>query len=205
MIDHPPAAARVGASRVVCFALLAGAWSVLLVCAGVAAGWVFAALRGVGVARLTDESLASIPSERLSVFIGGQITRVMFDVVLWISLLMPAVLVTVLGGWSGKRFGALPARGTLVLQRVAVVTLSLGLFAAIVSLQLSLTLASQSQSHWTAAASGDAAATAETRAVLDATHVSAERMYGVLTLLAFIGTACGCAALVRRSALPSHA
>jgi hypothetical protein len=205
MSTMTPPTARVGAARVACFALIGGAWSMALVCAGVAAGWVFIALRGAGLASLADQSLAAIPPERLSVFVGGQITRGMFDVVLWISLLMPAVLVTVLGGWSGKRFGLLPARGAIWLQRGAVIALSASLLAAIISLQLSLTLGSQSQSHWEAAASGDAAATASTRAVLDATHVSAERTYGALTLLAFIGTACGCAALVRRSALPSTA
>jgi len=196
---HP----RVGAARVACFALMGGAWSMVLVCAGVTAGWVFVALRGAGLASLADQSLAAIPPDRLSVFVGGQITRAIFDVVLWMSLLMPAVLVTVLGGWSGKRFGGLTTTGTRWLQRSAVIALSVALLAAIASLQLSHTLAVQSQLHWEAAARSDGAATASTRAVLDATHVSAERTYGALTLLAFIGTACGCAALVRRSALPS--
>lgn len=176
-----------------------------LVCTGVAAGWVFVALRGAGLARVTDASLAAIPPERLSVFVGGQITRAMFDVVLGISVLIPAVLVTVLGGWSGRRLGWLPARKVIWLQRGAVIALAASLCAAIISLQLSHTLAAESELHWEAAASGDAAKTASTRAVLDATHRSAERTYGALTLLAFIGTACGCTALVRRSALPSTA
>ncbi len=176
-----------------------------LVCAGVSAGWVFVALRAAGLVRVADASLAAIPPERLSVFVGGQITRAMFDVVLWISVLMPAVLASILGGWSGRRLGWLPARNAIWLQRVAVIALAASLCAAIISLQLSHTLAAESQLHWEAAASGDAAKTATTRAVLDATHRSAERTFGALTLLACIGTACGCAALVRRSALPSTA
>jgi hypothetical protein len=198
-------ATPMAAARVACFALLGGAWSMALVCAGVAAGWVFVALRGAGLARLVDESFAAIPPERLSVFVGGQITRAMFDVVLWMSLLMPAVLVTILGGWSAKRLGGLPSRRARWFQRSAVMALSGALLAAIVSLQLSLTLAAQSQSHWQAVASGNAAGTTSTRTVLDATHTAAERIYGALTLLAIIGTGLGCASLVRRSSLPSTA
>lgn len=186
--------------RLAFFVAIASAWTAALVVVGAYAGWTFVAVKVAGVANVSDPAFAGVDPALLSRFVGGQITRMPFDVINWASILLPAILSSFVGGFPAK-LGAGTIRWW---HRGALVALAAALLCAIVSVQTGFQLRGASAEYWAAVTGHNAAAAAIAKEALNAVHGRAQSIYFSLTGLAALSTLCGGAFLARRSAIISR-
>ncbi len=175
--------------RFATYLVLGTVWVTALVFVGAYAGWVFYALKGSGISSLETSAIQGLPRELLARWVGGLVTRMPFDAMATTSLIVPALMATLVGtgkGVSGKR------------SIVALVILAAALLCAIYSSNLSAEIVANSESYWGAVSLADAGAAGSAKRVLDATHGRAQSVYVAMTALAVLGTAVGAVALARR-------
>ena len=187
--------------RLAFFIAIASAWTAVLVVVGAYAGWTFVAMKQVGVASLSDPALATIEPALLSRYVGGQITRMPFEVINMTSIFLPVILALLIGGRSSKsqQLGSM-----LWLHRGVLVVLAAAIWCAFVSVQLGFQLSGASAQYWTAVVAHDASATSLAKDALDAVHGRAQSIYFSLMGLAALSTVLGATFLTRRSALISR-
>lgn len=186
--------------RLAFFVAIASAWTAALVVVGAYAGWTFVAMKQSGVANLIDPAFVGVEPAMISRYVGGQITRIPFDVISWVSVLLPAILASLVGGIPAK----LEVGSARWLHRGALVVLAAALLCAIVSVQLGFELRGVSAQYWSAVVAHDAAVTSLAKDALDAVHGRAQSMYLSMTALVALSTVLGAIFLTRRSAIISH-
>ncbi len=187
--------------RLAFFIAIASAWTAVLVVVGAYAGWTFVAMKQVGVASLSDTAMATIEPALLSRYVGGQITRMPFEVINITSIFLPAILASLIGGrpLKSQQVGSM-----LWLHRGVLVVLAAAIWCAFVSVQLGFKLNEASEQYWTAVIAHDASATSIAKDALDAVHGRAQSTYLSLVGLATLSTVLGATLLTRRSALISR-
>ncbi len=186
--------------RLVAFVVIATSWTVTLVVVGAFAGWTFAAVRSAEVTAVGDPSMIGVDAALLTRFVGGRVTQVPFDVVTWASMLMPAVLISFIGGTSAKiDWTALRWRRWLALSVIA-----LAFLCAIGSLEAGIQLREASQAFWEVAGSGRLTEIDAANDAVFAAHLHARNAFFGLVVCAAATTICGSLFLTRRTWLVSR-
>lgn len=185
--------------RLAFFVAIASAWTAALVVVGAYAGWTFVAMKQAGVTNLADPSFAGIEAEMLSRYVGGQITRMPFDVMSWSSIYIPALLSLFIGGIPAQPLG--PMRW---LRRGVIALLGVAVLVAIALTMSGIELRDASAQYWAAVVAHDASAAALAKDALDAVHGRAQSIYLSMTGIASLSTVLGAVFLTRRSAIISR-
>ena len=184
-------------SRAIWFVAIASAWTTALVVVGALAGWTFIAVQGAGITSVSDPRLQSADPILLARFVGGQITRAPFDIMVWVSLFVPPLLASMLGGTSAKiDWSRLAWR-----RRTAVIACGLAFLCVVGSLLSSVQLREASHTYWDAVAVGKPAEIDTAHDALFAIHTRARNLYVALVALAAATTVTGALFLTRRASL----
>lgn len=187
--------------RLVGFVVIATAWTVALVIVGAFAGWTFVAVRSADVLAVGDPAMRGVDAALLTRFVGGRVTQVPFDLVTWASLLMPAVLISFIGGTSAKiDWTALRWR-----RGFALIALAIAFLCAIGSLEAGIRLRECAQAFWDVAPSGRQPEIEAANAALGAAHLHARNLFVALVVCAAATTLSGSLFLTRRTWLVSRA
>jgi len=174
-----------------------------LLVVGAYAGWTFVAVKSAGIVALRDDSLARTDPALIWRFVGGEVTRMPFDVVIFASLFVPAILLSVQGGWR-VTIAAHITQSTRWWNRASRLALAGAFLCAVMALQLSFQLLGASVAYSAVAAGANQDAVSVAKTALDAVHLSAERSYLALALLAALSTLCGAVFLTRRASIFSR-
>ena len=187
-------------SRAIWFVAIASAWTTALVVVGALAGWTFIAVQGAGITSVSDPRLQSADPILLARFVGGQITRAPFDIMVWVSLFVPPLLASMLGGTSAKiDWSRLAWR-----RRTAVIACGLAFLCVVGSLLSSVQLREASHTYWDAIGGNiwlNLAAIDTAHDALFAIHTRARNLYVALVALAAATTVTGALFLTRRASL----
>ncbi len=181
------------------------AWVASLVVVGAYAGWTFAALAGAGLSGANGLNATGSDPALIWRFVGGQITRAPFEIISIASLVISAVMVSLVGGIPAKCIRAEGARALRYWQRGAVIAIGLALLCAIVSIQSGFELRATSLLYWAAVGGNDAAAVLREKELLDAVHGRAQSVYFAMVGLAALSTVLGAIFVARRSSIVSRA
>ncbi len=193
--------------RFALFIAIGSAWVAALVLVGAYAGWTFVALQGVGVTQLSDPALTTLEPALgvvMARYVGGQITRVPFEIVNWVSVFLPAILATLVGGIPAKCIGTEEGKRLRRWQLAAVIAIAVALLLAIMSLQSGIELRVRSGQYWITVGGNDAALIATAKATLDVAHGRAESIYLSLTGLSALSTVLGGVFIARRRSIVSR-
>lgn len=174
-----------------------------LLVVGAYAGWSFVAVKSTGISALSDQSLARTDPGLLWRFVGGEVTRLPFELVIWASLFVPAISLSVQGGWRVK-IAAHITQSTRWWNRASRLALAGAFLCAIYALQLSIDLRVESIAYWAVASGTNQEARDMAQSAMNAVHSSAERTYLALALLAALSTLCGAVFLARRASILSR-
>ncbi len=170
---------------------------------GAYAGWTFVAVKSTGISALSDHLLARTDPALIWRFVGGEVTRMPFDVVIWASLFVPAILLSVQGGWRAK-IAAHITQSTRWWNRASRLALVGAFLCALSALLLSIQLRGASVTYWAVASGTDQEARDMAQSAMNAVHSNAERAYLALALLAALSTLCGAVFLARRASILSR-
>lgn len=179
------------------------AWTMSLLIIGAYAGWTFVAVKSVGISALSNHLLARGDPEQIPRYVGGEITRMPFDVAIWSSVFIPPILLSMQGGWRGLRVAQImpPTRWWNRASRLALVGAFL---SALYALQLSIDLRAASIAYWSVASGADQQARDMVESALIKVHTSAERAYLAIALLAALSTVCGAVFMALRASILSR-